>query len=133
MGFKRGIIQDGGLSRAMRAGDGSTFNPVLKTIAADANDVITVDEIAGGAIMYTGFTVGRNLTTETAANIIAGNPEMDVGDSIHMLVSIIPALAGTFVAGAGVTLAGRTTCPAASSVPVFIVRTGAATVTWTVL
>lgn len=132
MTYKRLMIQEAGMVRTSRQGD-TVENPVITTVTADANDTITVAKIAGGVIQYTGFTVGRTLTTDTAAAILAGHPEMDVGDSVFIVVSIVPALAGTFAAGVGVTLAGRPTCPAASSVDVYITRTGPATLTWTVL
>ena len=102
-------------------------------IAADAADTVTVDKIAGGVIQYTGFTAGRNLTTDSAANILAAFPNLDIGDSLMIYVSIQTAFAGTWVAGASVTLAGRATTPASSCTPVLITRTGAATVTWRVL
>lgn len=133
MGFKRGIIQDSGLSRNMRAGDGSTFNPALIINAVDAVDTITVADLAAGAKQYTAFSAGRALTVPTAALIAAAFPEMDIGDSIHFTVSIVPAFAGTWTAAAGVTLAGRATTPASSKSDILVTKTGAATFTWTVL
>ena len=132
MGFKRLIIQDSALSRVSRIGD-TIVNPAITTIAADANDTITVAKIAGAVVQYTGFTAGRTLTTDTAANILAAYPEMDVGDSISMLVSCVAAFAGTYAAGAGVTLAGRATTPASSYSKVYITKTSATAMTWTVL
>lgn len=132
MGFKRIILQDQALSRAMRAGD-NWDNPVISTIATDANASILATQVAGGVIMYTSFTAGRNLTVDTGANFAAAFPEMDIGDSIGFTVSCIAAFAGTFVAATGVTLVGRATCPASSAVTVYLTRTGAATFNWTVL
>ena len=132
MGLKRIILQDSGLSRNMRAGDGWD-NPVISTVAADANATISASQVAGGVIQYTGFTAGRTLTTDTAANFAAAFPEMDIGDSIGFTVSVVPAFAGTWAAGAGVTITGRTTCPASSGVTVYLVRTGAATFNWTTM
>lgn len=132
MGLKRIILQDGGLSRNMRTGDGWD-NPVISTIATDANATISASQIAGGVIQYTGFTAGRTLTTDTAANFAAAFPEMDIGDAIGFTVSVVPAFAGTWAAGAGVTITGRTTCPASSGVTVYLVRTGAATFNWTTM
>ena len=134
MSGNRFIVQDqGGLSRNSRAGDSmlSWANPVV--IAADAVDTLTVAKIASGAIVYTGFTAGRNLTTDTAANILAAFPTMDIGDSIYLEISSTAAFAGTFVAGAGVTLKGRATVPASSHVHVYIIKTAAATLDWLVL
>ena len=132
MGLKRIILQDGGLSRAMRQGDGWD-TPSLSIIAADANATISAAQVAGGVIQYTGFTAGRTLTTDTAANFAAAFPEMDIGDAIGFTVSVVPAFAGTWAAGAGVTITGRTTCPASSGVTVYLVRTGAATFNWTTM
>lgn len=132
MGFKRIILQDSGLSRNMRTGD-NWDNPVITIVAADANAVMLATQVTGGVIQYTGFTAGRNLTTDTAANFAAVFPEMDIGDALGFTISVIPAFAGTFVAGTGVTLAGRSTVPAASAVTVYLIRTGAAAYTWNVL
>jgi hypothetical protein len=132
MPFKRIMVQEAGLSRIMRAGD-NWDNPSISTVTADANATITATQVSGGVTMFTGFTAGRTLTTDTAANILAAFPEMDIGDSYGFTISIIPAFAGTFAAGTGVTLAGRATCPAATAVTVYVTRTGAAAITWTVL
>lgn len=133
MGFKRGIVQDGGLSRAMRAGDGFTDNPNLVTYATDAAYTVTVADIANGVLVATSLGAGRNFTTPTAALIIAAFPQMDVGDSIHFKVSAIAAYAITWLAGTDVTLAGRATTPASSSTDIYITKTSSTTVTWTVL
>jgi len=132
MAFKRITVQESGLTRVMRAGD-NWDNPAISTVTADANATLSASQVAAGVIMFTGFTAGRNLTVDTAANYLAVFPEMDIGDSYGFTVSIIPAFAGTFVAATGVTLAGRATCPAATAVTVYLTRTGAATFTWTVL
>ena len=130
----RALVQDvGGLMRAARNGD-TILNPVITTVTADAADTVTVAKIAGGVVQYTGFTTAaKNLTTDTAANILAAFPALDIGDSISMLVSCVNAFAGTWVAGAGVTLAGRATTPASSYSLIYITKTSATTVTWTVL
>ena len=132
MAFKRITLMESGLERYMRAGD-NWDNPVITSIATDAAAVMSATQVSGGVIMYTGFTAGRVLTTDTAANYALVFPEMDIGDSLGFTVSCIAAFAGTFAAGAGVTLAGRATCPASSAVTVYLTRTGAATFTWTAL
>jgi len=126
------VMSDGALQRAARSGD-HLGQPNPFVVAADAVDTVTVDKIASRVIQYTGFTAGRVLTTDTAANIIAAFPELDIGESFMIAVSIVPAFAGTWAAGAGVTLAGRATTPASSTTMVVITRTGAATITWRVL
>jgi hypothetical protein len=118
----------GGLQKPTASGDCLLF-PSPTVIAVDANDIVTVEKIHGGVIQYTGFTAGRTLTIDTAVAIIAAFPEMDIGDSIMFCVSITTALAGTWVAAAGVTLAGRATVLANTFQLVILTRTGAATIT----
>jgi hypothetical protein len=122
----------GGLARAMGPGD-SLLSPAPYVISADAADTVTVEKINAGIIQYTGFTAGRVLTTDTAANIIAAFPELGIGESLVIAVSAVAAFAATWAAGAGVTLAGRATTPASSYSLVVITKTGAATVGWRVL
>jgi hypothetical protein len=57
---------------------------------------------------------------------------MDIGDSFSIIVSVVPAFAGTWTAGVGVTLSGRATTPASSWSIVTVTKTAAATVTWNV-
>lgn len=129
MGFLRNKILDvGGLERMSRSGDGLFAGALITAIATDANDTVTVAKMAGGIIQYTGFTAGRTLTTDTAANIIAAYPNMDIGDVYVFCVSIVPAFAGTWAAGAGVTLAGRATTPASSYSLVAVTKLSATTV-----
>lgn len=134
MSALRNMVQDnGGLVRNARAGDNSLTCRSLETIATDANQVLTAAQIAGGLVRFSGFTAGRQVTTDTAAAILAANPWMDIGDSFEVDVSVTPAFAATWAAGAGVTLAGRATTPASSWSKVVVTRSGAATVLWTVL
>lgn len=125
-------LYQGGLQVKGGSGD-CLLTPAPTIVTADAVDTITVDKIHSGVVQYTAFSAGRNLTTDTAANIIAAFPDMDIGDSIMFAVSCVAAFAGTYVAGAGVTLAGRATTPASSYSLIVITKTGAATVTWRVL
>jgi len=122
----------GGMLKATASGD-SLLTPATIVNAVDAVDTVTVDKIHAGVVQYTAFSAGRNLTTDTAANIIAAFPEMDIGDSIMFCVSLQAAFAGTWVAGTGVTLAGRPTTPASSFSLVVIKKLTATTVEWRVL
>lgn len=133
MSALRSMVQDGGLTRASRAGDNLNSSCALVTIAADANATLSVATIAGGLVQFTGFTAGRTLTTDTAANILAANPWMDIGDSFRVDVSIVPAFAGTLAAGAGVTLAGKSAVPASGYNTLVFLKTSATAVTCTVL
>lgn len=129
----RNMVMDGGLQRIGGGGDISVEMCVPQVIAADAVDTILAAEIANGVIVYTGFTAGRNLTTDTAANILALYTALNIGECLQLDISSTAAFAGTFVAGAGVTLKGRATVPASSHVHVYITKTSATTVDWLVL
>jgi len=133
--FKRTLINsDSSLPMPSRQGTGMMDNVSVLEVTADAAQTITTAQMAGGAILYTGFSAGRNLTTPTAALLVAATPNMDIGDSFNFMVSIQDAFAGTWVAGdAGVTLRGRTTTPASSWSMVVVTKTGAATFDWIVL
>ena len=133
--FKRPHITAYGNELAQRAaaGSGEISNIAVRTIATDANTVLTVADMAGGAVLYTGFTAGHTITTPTAALILDSAPDMDIGDSFSLTLSVTPAFAGTYVAGTGVTLAGKPTLQAASSSYTVVTKTSATTVTWTSL
>ena len=105
--------------------------PTVKT--TDANHTLTVAEMSGGCVIYSSFTAGRSVTTPTAALILAAASDMDIGDSFTFLVSSTAAFAATWVAGAGVTLAGRATTPASSFSIIVVEKTSSTTVKWTVL
>lgn len=115
-----------------RPGQGLFAALIPTLIATDANLTLTVAQMSAGMVQFTGFTAGRNVTTPTAALINAAAPEMDIGDSFSFFVSVVPAFAATYVAGAGVTLQGRATTPASSWSLITVTKTGAATFTWNV-
>jgi hypothetical protein len=121
------------LVRPARQGDGWLAHISPVAVATDANVTMTIAQLSGGLVQYTGFTAGRNITTPTAALILAAHPDMDIGDSFTLAVSVVPAFAGTYVAGTGVTLAGRATTPASSYSLIVITKLSATTVEWRVL
>jgi len=128
MAGTRAMVQDaGGLVRVGRAGDNRLELVIPQIIAADAVDTLTVAKIANGLLAYTGFTAARNLTTDTAVNIIAAFPNMDIGDSISLQIGISTAFAGTLVAGAGITLKGKAAVPASGAATLFFTKTATTT------
>lgn len=135
MSFTRAIVQnDSALPQEQRSGGGwcmNTGKPVRVT--TDADHTIPYANISGGALYYSALSAGRAATTPTAADILAANPEMDIGDSFNCLISIEDAFALTWAAGTGVTLAGRSTTPASSSTQVIITKLTATTVEWFVM
>lgn len=131
--FKRvKLMTQGSLPQISRLGAGLFANITVSSVATDANVTMTVTQMAGGMVQYTGFSAGRTVTTPTAALILAQCPDMDIGDSFSFIVSVVPAFAATWAAGTGVTLSGRTTTPASSWSVVTVTKTAAATVTWNV-
>lgn len=133
--FKRAVITSSGqeLNSRAFAGSGMIENVSITTIATDANLTLTTEQLAGGAVRFSSFSAGRTVTTPTAALILAAAPDMDIGDSFSLLISVTPAFAATWAAGTGVTLAGRATTPASSNSYVVVTKTSATAVTWTVL
>lgn len=129
--FKRNLISNASLMPTpMRAGDGFLGNPVVTEKTTNADHTITVAEMSTGVLYYSALSAGRAVTTPTAALILAAAPDMDVGDSFVFLVSIQDAFAITWVAGSGVTLAGRATTPASSSTWIVVTKTSDTAVTW---
>ena len=135
MFFKRALLTSHGneLTQRSAAGSGTVENLSVAVVATDANLTLTVDQLAGGAVQFSSFTAGRNVTTPTAASILAAAPDMEIGDSFSLYVSCVAAFAATYVAGAGVTLAGRATTPASSFSVVTVKKLSATTVEWRVL
>lgn len=128
MSNTRNIVQDSGLSRAARAGDLEICACAPLVIATDAARTLTVADMAQGVIAFTGFTAARVLTTDTAANILAANSMLDIGEAIVVQIGISTAFAGTMAAGTGVTLKGKAAVPASGSAMLYFIKTSATTV-----
>lgn len=118
------------LPTPMRMGDGFLGNPTIVEKITNVDHILTVAEMSGGLVYYSALSAGRQVTTPTAALILAAAADMDVGDSFCFLVSIQDAFALTWAAGAGVTLRGRATTPASSSTWIVVVKTSSTTVDW---
>ena len=114
-------------------GTGMFGNVVINSKTTDANHTLTVAEMAGGVVYYSALSAGRQVTTPTAALILAAATDMDIGDTFMFIVSIQDAFAITWVAGTNVTLDGRATTPASSNSIIVVEKTSATTVKWTVL
>lgn len=132
--FKRIMTAATGSSLPVKSSQGTGFisNILPVADATNANLTLTVAQMAGGMVQFTGFSAGRTVTTPTAAQILAAAPDMDVNDSFSFIVSVVPAYALTWAAGVGVTLAGSATVEASTFSIVTVVKTSATTVTWNV-
>lgn len=118
------------LPTPMRMGDGFLGNPTIVEKTTNVDHILTVAEMSGGLVYYSALSAGRQVTTPTAALILAAAADMDIGDSFCFLVSIQDAFALTWVTNTGVTLRGRATTPASSSTWVVVVKTSSTTVDW---
>jgi hypothetical protein len=99
----------------------------------DQNGVATVERIHKGLIVHTSNIGSGTITSDTAANIIAGHGGLAPLTANNQTISCFYINDGnqnvTFVAGSGVTLATTTiTVPANGSCQLVFQRTGAAAV-----
>jgi len=133
--FKRVQYTAGGqeIPGKSSVGTGLIGNVAITSKTTDANHTITVAEMAGGVIYYSALSAGRTVTTPTAALMLAAAPDMDIGDTFLLIVSIQDAFAITWAAGTGVTLLGRATTPASSNSIIVVEKTSSTTMNWTVL
>lgn len=125
MSANRMIGRINGLAADVKSGDALVSNRIIVVVAADAAYTLTVGDIAGGAIQFTGLTAGRNLTVPTAAALDAAFPEVGIGETLQLQISITTAFALTLVTNTGMTLAGKATVPASGSKDLYFTKTAA--------
>jgi hypothetical protein len=130
MGMKRVMVQDAGIVRPARAGDGALEHNEIITNASAGNQTITIPQVLAGVALFTGAAGAVAYTTPTAADIIAALPELDIGDTYTFRLCNTAAQTATITAGTGVTLAGFTTVNAATRTCI-VRKTAATTVTIT--
>ena len=129
--FVRACVKQSGLERPARVGDGFMANPLITTNAAAGNQAITVPMILGGVGIFTGAAGAVQYTVDTAANILAAMPDMDIGDNYEFTITNTAAQVATLnTAVAGVTYAGFTTANAQTRTGI-ITKTSATTITLT--
>jgi hypothetical protein len=127
MAFQRTLVRQSGLQRLSRAGDG-WLTAVRKVVqAADSAQVLGIDAISGGVYVRTSITAGRTDTTDTAANLAAAFPDMDIGDSIMFLVGNTSGQTLTIAGGTSVTASGNLLVLTLTSKWFVLTKTAAAT------
>lgn len=127
-GFNRAIVATNeGDRRGARPGDGWLSNVAITTIAGDVNAVIPIAGMAGGVVVTSGKTAGRTYTTDTAANIAAAFPNMDVGESLMFQLASTDGFTSTVAGGTGVTASGNLLVLTLTAKEFILTRTGAAT------
>lgn len=127
-GFNRAIVATNeGDRRGARPGDGWLSNVTISAVVADTAQTITVAQMLGGVITSAGKTAGRTFTTDTAANLLLGLPNMDVGESLMFQLASIDGFTTTVAGGTGVTASGNLLVLTLTAKEFILTRTGAAT------
>lgn len=129
MSFKRASVNDQGLNRKARAGDGALMHMQRTNQTTNADSVIAVAAILGGIYSRSGTNTNRTDTTDTAANILAAMPEMDIGDTYMFMVSNATANPLVIAGGANVTASGNLTVPTLTSKWFLLTKTSATAMT----
>lgn len=119
--------------RNARPGIGMLANFAASAQTADSAQTISVAKMAGGLYMRSGQTAGRTDTTDTAVNILAANPDMDISDNFCLVVSNLTAQILTIDGGTDVTVGTKTTIAASSWAILVFTKTSATTMTCTIL
>ena len=113
--FVRVEVEEKGMKRSARVGDGWLANPRVVTNSSAGAQTISLDQILGGVARFTGAAGAVTYTTDTAANILAAMPDMDIGDTYVFSVSNTAAQTATIAGGTGVTaVSGNLTVNATS-------------------
>lgn len=123
--FSRACLYKGGIEQEARAGDGFLANPRYVLNTAAGAQTISLNQILGGVAAFSGAAGGVTYTTDTAANILAAMPEMDIGDTYVFMISNTAAQVATIAGGVGVTASGNLTVNATSNM--FVLEKTAAT------
>jgi len=129
MPFRRNVVDDQGLQRRGRAGFGWLAHLLAAPESRDSNQTISAGEIAGGLYVRSGLLSPRTDTSDTAANILAANPEMDIDDSIVLAVSNQSTQSLTLAGGASVTASGNLVVLTLTCKFVVFTKTSATTMT----
>lgn len=129
MSFVRPQVFDSGLPRKARAGDGWMAFPKKTNQTTDSNQVISTAAILGGLYGRSGTNTSRTDTTDTAVNILATMPEMNVG-SVYMFM-VYNQTANTLVIAGGtdVTASGNLSVLTLTTKWFMLTKTSATTMT----
>ena len=131
--FVRPQVDQAGSVVDAQPGVGLLANFAASTQTADSAQTLTVAKMACGLYMRSGLTAGRTDTTDTAANILAAFPAMNIGDNFSVVVSNLAAQILTIAGGTGVTMGTKTTVAASSMGILVFTKTSATAMTCTVL
>jgi hypothetical protein len=124
--FVRPEVQEKGMMRKARVGDGFMAAPLINTVATAGNLTLTVAAVLAGVAQFTGAAGAVAYTLPLATDLIAAMPDMDIGDSYVFVIQNTAAQAATVTTNTGITLTGNVVINAASK---FVVLTKTAATT----
>lgn len=112
--FNKAYVNKTGQMQKALQGDNPLCGLVAIVNTATGASTITAN-MMGGGVYVVAITSAVTHTTDTAANILAANPDMSVGDSAILVVSNPTAFVLTLAGGTGVTASGTLTVAAGAS------------------
>jgi len=128
--FVRSKVVQGAMERSARCGDGWLGMIRRTDNSTDANSTITTAMILGGLYSRSGTNTSRTDTTDTAANILAAMPDMDIGDTyMFMVANLTGTNAVTIAGGTGVTASGNLSVLALTTKWFMLTKTSATAMT----
>lgn len=128
--FVRAKVAQDAMERPARCGDGWLGMIRRTDNSTDANSTITTAMILGGLYTRSGTNTSRTDTTDTAANILAAMPDMDIGDTYMFMVGNLTGTNPVVIAGGtGVTASGNLTVVALTTKWFMLTKTSATAMT----
>lgn len=129
MSFVRPQVFNSGLPRKAREGDGWMAFLRKTNQTTDSNQVISTAAILGGLYGRSGTNTSRTDTTDTAVNILAAMPEMNVGSVYMFLVYNQTANTLVIAGGTDVTASGNLSVLTLTTKWFMLTKTSATTMT----
>ena len=129
MGMNRGFVRKGGLQMPAGAGDTTFDNHKPVSITTVGAGTITAAAVASGCVLRTGPTGAVADTFDTAANVAAALPDMEIGDSFLIHYSNQVGFIITITGVSGITVSGTPAIAANTMKQILFTKTGAATFT----
>lgn len=132
--YQPDIYREQGGKRLIVGTGGKIIHTLTPTDVDAQNNTLTVAQIVAGILVHTSVTGGGTVTTDTAANIIAGSSGVGALTEDGQCISCLYVNDGnqtlTLAGGTGVTIADATQTLATHESAILIFRrTGATTVT----
>jgi len=128
--FVRAKVVQGAMERSARCGDGWLAYIRRTDNSTDSNTTITTAMILGGLYSRSGTNTSRTDTTDTAANILAAMPDMNIGDTyMFMVANLTGTNAVTIAGGTGVTASGNLSVLALTTKWFMLTKTSATAMT----